>query len=89
MQPLSADRTFERRHVYATEDVANEPELTQARQQVIDLWALTNQQDMDALCWTQMGCHCPGFDGGALSPYWDGAVSAFAELLTKRLNTND
>ena len=89
VQPLSVDRTFERLHVYATEDVANEPELTQARQQIIDLWALTNQQDMDALRWTQMGRCCPGFDGGALSPYWDGAVSAFAELLTTRLNTND
>ena len=85
LTPLGPGRTHERIHVYLIGDAATAPEYEQARSAVFDTWKNLNAEDIRIVELLQAGRHSPGFDGGVLSPYWDGATRQFARLVAKAM----
>lgn len=85
LQPLGPALTVERLHLYMAGDAATDPNLAAARDAVAAFWHETNKQDLDAVRWMQEGRMCPGFDGGLLAPFWDGAVSAFGDMVREAI----
>jgi choline monooxygenase len=83
--PLSPGRTREDIHVYLIGEAAESEAYAEARQKVLDMWDGLNAEDITVLEMLQAGRHSPGFDGGRLSPYWDGAPHHFARLVADAL----
>ena len=83
--PLSPSRTLERIHIFLIGDAATSDEHAQAREQVFATWKELNEEDVAIIERMQLGRTSPGFDGGVLSPYWDGAIQHYARLMVNAL----
>jgi len=83
--PLSSEKTLERIHIFLIGDGATAEEYAQAREQVFATWKELNQEDVAIIERMQQGRRSPGFDGGMLSPYWDGAIQHYARLMVNAL----
>ena len=89
LTPVTPERTHERIHIYLVGDAATAPEYEQARTVVFDTWRNLNAEDVEVVELLQAGRHSPGFDGGVLSPYWDGATRQFARLIANAMTRAD
>ncbi len=83
--PLSPQRTLERIHIFLIGDAAFSDEYAQAREQVFATWNELNNEDIAIIERMQQGRISPGFEGGVLSPFWDGAIQHYARLMTDAL----
>lgn len=87
--PISPEKTIERIHVYLIGDAATSKEFSESRQKVFDTWHGLNEEDINVIERMQQGRSSPGFDGGTLSPYWDGATQHYAQLMLNALKAHD
>jgi choline monooxygenase len=85
--PLGPERSREAIHIYLVGAAAEAAAHRDARRKVFDTWRDLNHEDLGILERLQQGRHSPGFDGGALSPFWDEATLHFARLVVDGLRS--
>ncbi len=85
--PLSPVQTLERIHIFLIGDGATAEKYTKAREDVFSTWKALNNEDVAIIERMQQGRLSPGFDGGLLSPYWDGAIQHYARLMIDALRS--
>ncbi|MEM8504928.1 MAG: aromatic ring-hydroxylating dioxygenase subunit alpha [Cyanobacteria bacterium P01_D01_bin.1] len=83
VNPLSPDRSVERMVFYFVGDEAMTPENEALRCLPIDLWKLTNDEDIDMIERMQVGRKSPGFDGGCFSPELEKTVYRFQQNIAE------
>lgn len=81
LHALAPDRTIEHIHMYFVGEAASDPAYAEGRQAVYDMWNELNGEDFKIVENMQGARSSPGFDGGALSPYWDRATQHFSRLV--------
>ncbi len=86
VNPLSPDRTFERMVFYFVGDDAMTSENAALRHLTVDLWKLTNDEDIDMIERMQTGRHSPGFDGGCFSPALERPVYRFQQKVAEAVD---
>lgn len=87
--PEGPDRCREELHVFLIgEEAATGARYADARAEVLKMWEDLNNEDISILAGMQQGRRCPGYDGGRLSPHWEGPTLDYArriiELTLKR-----
>ncbi|MGF1513692.1 MAG: aromatic ring-hydroxylating dioxygenase subunit alpha [Elainellaceae cyanobacterium] len=81
--PLGVDRTAERMVFYFVGDAAMRPENEALRHLPIDLWQVTNDEDIEMIERMQVGRRSPGFDGGCFSPVLEQTVYRFQQKVAQ------
>ncbi len=85
IQPMSVDHTVERFEFFFVGDAAMTPELTPARQQMIDLINLVNGEDIDIVQRLHTGCRSPAMAGSVFSPVMEDTTHKFQRIVVERL----
>ena len=86
VNPLSPSRTLERMVFYFVGDDAMTPDNEALRHLPIDLWKLTNDEDIAMIERLQIGRQSPKFDGGCFSPTLETAVYRFQQQIAQAVN---
>ncbi len=79
--PVAPDRTREELHVFLIGDAADGDQYADARDELFALWDELNREDIGALELLQAGRRSPAFDGGRLSPHWEGPTHEFGRRI--------
>ncbi|MEO7938079.1 MAG: aromatic ring-hydroxylating dioxygenase subunit alpha [Burkholderiaceae bacterium] len=80
--PEGPDRCREELHVFLIGDeAATGAAYRDQRNAVIQMWNDLNLEDMSILRGMQQGRRCHGYDGGRLSPHWEGPTLAYAHKI--------
>lgn len=87
VNPLSPDRSVERLVFYFVGDEAMTPENEVLRHLPIDLWQITNDEDIDMIERMQVGRQSPGFDGGCFSPELEKPVYRFQQKVAETVDS--
>lgn len=82
LHALEPGRTVEHIHLYFVGDAATDEAHARYRQEVYGMWNELNTEDFEIIENMQGARTSPGFNGGALSPFWDPATQHFARLVT-------
>ncbi len=85
IQPVAVDRTVERFEFFFVGDAAMAPELQPARQQMLDLIALVNGEDIDIVQRLHIGCRSPAMAGSVFSPVMEDTTHKFQKIVVERL----
>ncbi|WP_319419308.1 aromatic ring-hydroxylating oxygenase subunit alpha [Pleurocapsa sp. FMAR1] len=85
VNPLSPTRSVERMSFYFIGDGATSIEYEALRQIPIDLWKITNEEDLETIERLQKGRKSPAFDGGCFSPALETTVHQFQRLVAKAI----
>ena len=85
VNPLSPTRSVERMSFYFIGDGATDVEYEALRQIPIDLWKITNEEDLETIERLQKGRKSPAFDGGCFSPALETTVHQFQRLIAKAI----
>lgn len=83
--PLSPSKTREELHVFLIGDAATSEEHAEARAELMQMWDDLNQEDIGMLERLQQGRRSPAYDGGRLSPFWEGPTHDFGRRVVERL----
>lgn len=83
VNPISAGRTQERLTFYFVGDAAMTPENEALRHLPIDLWQITNDEDITMIERMQTGRQSPKFDGGCFSPELEKTVYRFQQKIAE------
>lgn len=83
--PLAPDRTREELHVFLIGDAATSDEHAEARAATLRMWDDLNREDLGMLELLQQGRLSPAYDGGRLSPHWEGPTHDFGRRVVERL----
>ena len=82
--PIAPDKTKEELHIFLIGDEAATGEkYRHARRSVFKMWEDLNIEDISILKSMQQGRRCPGYDGGRLSPYWEGPTLGYARKIVE------
>lgn len=87
-QPVAPNLTREELHVFLIGDAATSEEFAEQRQHVMQTWHDLNHEDIDILESLQRGRRSPAYDGGRLSPHWEGPTHQFARVLMETMTTD-
>lgn len=87
VNPLSPDTSAERMVFYFVGDDAMTPENQTLRHLPIDLWQVTNDEDITMIERMQVGRKSSGFDGGCFSPELEQTVYRFQQAIAKAVGT--
>lgn len=80
--PVAPDRTKEELHVFLIGDeAATGAKYADARAEMFRMWDDLNREDISVLAGLQHGRRCPGYDGGRLSPHWEGPTLGYARRI--------
>lgn len=85
VNPLSPSRSVERMAFYFVGDGATDSEYEALRQIPVDLWKITNDEDLETIERLQKGRHSPAFKGGCFSPALETTVHQFQSLVAKAI----
>ncbi|MGC1306518.1 MAG: aromatic ring-hydroxylating dioxygenase subunit alpha [Phormidesmis sp.] len=83
VNPISPGKSIERMVFYFVGDEAMRPENEALRHLPIDLWQLTNDEDIDMIERMQTGRKSPSFDGGCFSPELEKPVYRFQRKIAE------
>jgi len=83
--PVAPDQTREELHVFLIGEAATSPDFASARQEVIQMWDDLNREDLSMLERLQQGRLSPAYDGGRLSPHWEGPTQAFGRRIIEKI----
>ena len=83
--PEAPDRTREELHVFLIGDAATAPEFEKEREAVIAMWDDLNREDLGMLELLQQGRRSPAYDGGRLSPHWEGPTHDFGRRIIEKI----
>ena len=84
--PVRPDLTREELHVFLIGDAATSAEFAAQREDVLQTWHDLNHEDIDILESLQQGRRSPAYDGGRLSPHWEGPTHSFARILLEAIS---
>ncbi|MBC6442172.1 MAG: aromatic ring-hydroxylating dioxygenase subunit alpha [Rhodobacteraceae bacterium] len=80
--PEAPDRCREELHVFVVgEEAATGEKYAGPREDLINMWDDLNREDISVLAGLQQGRRCFGYDGGRLSPHWEGPTLAYAHKI--------
>ena len=85
VNPLSPSLSVERMTFYFIGDGATDIKYEALRQIPIDLWKITNDEDLETIERLQKGRNSPAFDGGCFSPALETTVHQFQRLVAKAI----
>ena len=85
VDPLSPSRSVERMAFYFVGDGATDEKYKALRQIPIDLWKITNDEDLETIERLQKGRHSPAFKGGCFSPALETTVHHFQRLVAEAI----
>lgn len=88
LDPVAPGRTIEYIHLYFAGEAATDRAHAGGRQGVYDMWNELNTEDFKIVESMQVARTSPGFDGGVLSPYWDGPTQRFAQLVVDAVSAS-
>lgn len=83
--PVSPDKTREELHVFLIGDAATDDAHRDAREATLAMWDELNREDLGMLELLQQGRLSPAYDGGRLSPHWEGPTHAFGRKIIERM----
>lgn len=84
--PEAPGRCREELHVFLIGDeAATGARYAAERDAVLRMWYELNIEDISILRGMQQGRRCPGYDGGRLSPHWDGPTLGFSRKVVEML----
>ena len=86
--PDAPDHCREELHVFLIgDDAATGDAYAAERHAVIQMWGDLNAEDISILKGMQQGRRCTGYDGGRLSPHWEGPTLSFARKVVEMMAT--
>ncbi len=81
-RPIAPDRTIEEIHLFVVgDDAASGQSFADGREALFEMWRDLNREDVDVLGRLQRGRGSPAYDGGRLSPVWEGPTHEFGRIL--------
>lgn len=83
--PVAPDKTREELHVFLIGDAATSEEFKDAREATLKMWDDLNREDLGMLELLQQGRLSPAYDGGRLSPHWEGPTHDFGRRVVERM----
>jgi choline monooxygenase len=81
--PQAPDLTHEELHVFLIGDAATAEEYREPREAVLKMWGDLNREDLGMLELLQQGRLSPAYDGGRLSPHWEGPTHDFGRRIVE------
>ena len=83
--PVAPDKTREELHVFLIGDAATSDNHRAAREATLKMWDDLNREDLGMLELLQQGRLSPAYDGGCLSPHWEGPTHDFGRRVVERI----
>ena len=83
--PVAPDKTREELHVFLIGDAATSEAHKEAREATFAMWDDLNREDLGMLALLQQGRLSPAYDGGRLSPHWEGPTHDFGRRVVERI----
>ena len=83
--PVAPNKTREELHVFLIGDAATSEEFKDAREATLAMWDDLNREDLGMLELLQQGRLSPAYDGGRLSPHWEGPTHDFGRRVIERI----
>jgi choline monooxygenase len=83
--PLAPDRTHEELHVFLIGEAASSEAYQEARQALFRMWDELNREDLGVLELLQEGRRSAAYDGGRLSPHWEGPIHEFGRRVIEAI----
>ncbi|NOD35663.1 MULTISPECIES: aromatic ring-hydroxylating dioxygenase subunit alpha [unclassified Ruegeria] len=83
--PIAPNKTREELHVFLIGDAATSEDHANARAELMQMWDDLNREDLGMLELLQQGRLSPAYDGGRLSPYWEGPTHEFGRRVVERI----
>lgn len=83
--PVAPDLTREELHVFLIGDAATADAYKESREAVLKMWDDLNREDLGMLELLQQGRLSPAYDGGRLSPHWEGPTHQFGRRIIEKI----
>ena len=83
--PVAPNKTHEELHVFLIGDAATEDDYAEPREALIKMWDDLNKEDIGMLERLQQGRLSPAYDGGRLSPHWEGPTHQFGRRIVEKI----
>ncbi len=83
--PLAPDLTREELHIFLIGEAATSESYKAPREALVRMWEALNREDLAMLELLQAGRLSPAYDGGRLSPYWEGPTHEFGRRIVERI----
>ncbi len=83
--PQAPNKTREELHVFLIGDAATADEYKEPREALIKMWDDLNKEDIGMLELLQQGRLSPAYDGGRLSPHWEGPTHDFGRRIVEKI----
>ena len=83
--PIAPDKTREELHIFLIGDAADSSEYRLPREALIKMWNDLNSEDIGMLELLQQGRLSPAYDGGRLSPHWEGPTHDFGRRVVEKI----
>ncbi len=83
--PVAPDLTREELHIFLIGDAATSEVYREQRQAVMKMWDDLNREDLGMLELLQQGRLSPAYDGGRLSPHWEGPTHQFGRRIVEKI----
>ena len=83
--PLAPDKTREELHIFLIGEAATSEIYAQPRNAVMAMWDALNREDLAILERLQQGRLSPAYDGGRLSPHWEGPTHQFGRRVIEKI----
>ena len=83
--PIAPNKTREELHVFLIGDAATSDKHKAQRKATLKMWDDLNQEDLGMLELLQQGRLSPAYDGGRLSPHWEGPTHDFGRRVVERI----
>ncbi len=83
--PVAPDLTREELHVFLIGDAATAEAHRAPREALLRMWDELNREDIGVLELLQQGRRSPAYDGGRLSPHWEGPTHQFGRRVVEKI----
>ena len=83
--PVAPNKTREELHVFLIGEAATSEHYKQPREALIKMWDDLNREDIGMLELLQQGRLSPAYDGGRLSPHWEGPTHDFGRRIVMKI----
>lgn len=83
--PIAPDKTREELHVFLIGEAATGEDYREARDATLRMWDDLNREDLGMLELLQQGRRSPAYDGGRLSPHWEGPTHQFGRRIVEKI----
>lgn len=83
--PVAPDKTREELHIFLIGDAADSKAYESPREALIKMWDDLNTEDIGMLERLQQGRLSPAYDGGRLSPHWEGPTHDFGRRIVEKI----